>query len=239
MTPMINGLDRLRKSFKVTENLRVTEATHQIASPDCPPERKEKFLKYIVASFERVEAVGDEALEDLDVVTSQARQVEGILSEQQKFANIAPVAENLVIDELLGEAANVIPRDGLDKLRVRAHRIGLLQVMGNLILNAYESIKRNKTPRGQISLVATDELVDDKPMVRVTVRDNGSGFDEAMETQIFQRGFTSKTKGDATGLGLHWCANAVASMGGRISAESAGDGHGAEFHVLLPAAQGG
>jgi len=250
MTPMINGLDRLRKSFKVTENLRVTEATDQIASPDCPPERKEKFLKYIVASFERVEAVGNEALKDLGVVTSQANQVEGILSEQQKFANVAPVAENLVIDELLGEAANVIPREkpqsvevtvdnGLDKLRVRAHRLGLLQVMGNLILNAYESIKRNKTPRGQISLVATDELVDDKPMVRVTVRDNGSGFDEAMETQIFQRGFTSKTKGDATGLGLHWCANAVASMGGRISAESAGDGHGAEFHVLLPAAQGG
>jgi signal transduction histidine kinase len=28
-------------------------------------------------------------------------------------------------------------------------------------------------------------------------------------------------------------------MGGRISAESPGTGQGAEFHVLLPAAQGG
>jgi two-component system NtrC family sensor kinase len=73
----------------------------------------------------------------------------------------------------------------------------------------------------------------------VTVRDNGSGFDGEMKTQIFQRGYTSKTKGSTTGLGLHWCANAVASMGGKISAESAGAGQGAEFHVLLPAAQGG
>ena len=39
--------------------------------------------------------------------------------------------------------------------------------------------------------------------------------------------------------GMHWCANAVAGMGGRISAESDGQGQGAEFHVLLPAAQGG
>jgi len=31
----------------------------------------------------------------------------------------------------------------------------------------------------------------------------------------------------------------VAGMGGRIIAESAGPGCGAEFHVLLPAATGG
>ncbi len=250
MTPMINGLERLRKSFKVTDNLRVAEATQQIASADCPPERKEKFLEYIVASFERVETVGSDAIDDLNVVTAQAKQVEGILFDQERFANVAPVAEDLIIDELLGEAANVIPKEeaqtveltldeDLEKLRVRAHRIGLLQVMGNLILNAYESIKRNGAEDGQIALVATDEVIDDQAMVRVTVRDNGSGFDKETKEQIFQRGFTSKTKGSTTGLGLHWCANAVASMGGRISAESAGDGCGAEFHVLLPAARGG
>jgi C4-dicarboxylate-specific signal transduction histidine kinase len=39
-----------------------------------------------------------------------------------------------------------------------------------------------------------------------------------------------------SGLGLHWCANSLAGMGGRIVAESAGAGRGAQFHVLLPAA---
>jgi len=249
MTPMINGLDRLRKSYRVTDNLRIAEATQQIADDECPAERKEKFLEYITASFEHIENVSENALGDLNVVSSQAKQIEGILSDQERFANVAPVDEILVIDELLGEAAHVIPKealqnievtfdDDLDLLRVRGYRVGLLQVMGNLILNAYESITRHGTSHGQISLVAADEVIDEQPMVRVTIRDNGGGFDAATKKQIFQRGFTSKPKGDYAGLGLHWCANAVAGMGGRISAESAGEGRGAEFHVLLPAAQG-
>jgi two-component system NtrC family sensor kinase len=189
-------------------------------------------------------------LTDLEIVTSQAKQVEGILTDQEKFANVAPVAENVTIDSVLNEASNVIPQENpktieltlagdLKQLRVRAHRIGLLQVMGNLILNAYESIKRSDTPLGKILLSARQETIDDKPMVRVTVSDNGQGFDRETEPLIFRRGFTSKSEGEFTGLGLHWCANAVASMGGKISAESAGKGRGADFHVLLPAAQGG
>jgi two-component system, NtrC family, sensor kinase len=249
MTPMINGLERIRKAFKVADNLRVEEATRELGSPDCSPDRKKKFLEYISASFEHIKTVGQNAIEDLEVVSAQAKQIEGIISDQEKFANVTPIAEIVRIDELLDEAANVIPKedlaaidvvvdDGVDERRVRAYRIGLLQVMGNLILNAYESIKRSEIARGEISLAAADEVVDDRAMVRVTVRDNGSGFDSATRNQIFRRGFTSKTKGEFAGLGLHWCANAVASMGGKLSAESAGQGRGAEFHVLLPAADG-
>ena len=111
--------------------------------------------------------------------------------------------------------------------------------MGNLILNAYESIQRASEKKGQIFLSAKPELVEDQAMVRLTVRDNGTGFEGDAKTKVFQRGFTSKGEGDTTGLGLHWCANAVAGMGGRISAESDGAGKGAKFHVLLPIAQRG
>jgi len=250
MTPMINGLERLGKAFAVTRNLRVAEATEQLADPDCPTERKQKFLQYIDASFKHLEKVGEDALHDLNIATSQARQIEGILSDQERFTNVSPVAESLIIDEVLGEAVHVIPRDAqpdiaidlsgtLSLYRVQAHRIGLLQVLSNLILNAYESIRRARPAGGRISFEAATASDDDRSMVRLTIRDNGSGFDDATCQKIFQRGFTSKTEGETTGLGLHWCANAVAGMGGRIAAESGGPGKGAEFHVLLPAAQGG
>jgi sensor domain CHASE-containing protein len=250
MTPMINGLERLSKSFRIADDLRVGEATEQLADPECLPERAGKFLQYIDASFNRVKTVCDEAAEEMKVVTSQARQVEAILSDQEQYANVAPIEENIVVDEVVGEAAHVIPKDaksvldleldrGLTRYRVRAHRIGLLQVLGNLILNAHESILRGDKKQGCISLSASDTVIDDKPMVQLTVRDNGSGFDDETGQRIFQRGYSSKSGGSTTGLGLHWCANAVAGMGGRISADSPGVGKGAEFHVLLPAAQGG
>jgi signal transduction histidine kinase len=249
MTPMINGIDLIKRSFKVTDSLRVSEALQQLEEPNCAPDRKEKLLQYIDASFNRLDTVSKGALDDLHIVAAQAKQVEGIIADQEKFANVAPVAEDVAVQELLDEALHVIPKgeshsvelalDDIGEVRVSAHRIGLLQVMGNLILNAYESIRRNNSPQGRISLTVSGEVVDDKAMVRVTVRDNGGGFSEDTGLQIFNRGFTSKPKRETNGLGLHWCANAVASMGGRISARSPGEGCGAEFHVMLPAPEGG
>ncbi len=250
MTPMINGIDRFMRGFKTVGDLRIGEATEELMSPECDPKKAAKFAEYINASFKHVKKLNDGAGEDMKIVMSQARQIKAILVDQEKFTNVAPIAENIVVNEVVGEAAQVIPKesnsvisidldDDLDRYCVLAHRTGLLQILGNLILNAYESIERGNRSEGRISLSADDAVIDDKAMIRLTIRDNGCGFSEDICKRIFRRGYTSKREGDASGLGLHWCANAVSSMGGRISAESPGMGHGAEFHVLLPAAQGG
>ncbi len=250
MTPMINGLDRLGKAFKVTDAMHVDKALEQLRDPDCDPDKVGKLLQYLESAFARVNEVHGEANDDLRVVASQARQVEGILADQEKFTKAAPVSESLVVDEVVEEAALVLPKDTstavdlevdsrLDNYRVVAHRLSLLQVMSNLILNAYESIQRAGREQGRIKLSASDTVIDETRMVQLTVSDNGTGFEEDVRNKVFQRGYSSKAQGDTTGLGLHWCANAVASMGGRIIADSQGSDRGAKFHVLLPAAQGG
>jgi len=250
MTPLLNGVERIARAFRVADDLRIAEATEQLRDAECPPDRTAKLLEYVDASFDHIRKSNAEATDDMRIVMAQARQVEDILADQEKFVGDKPATENISVEEVVDEAANVIPKDARDKIavqfddelpefRVHAHRIGLLQVMGNLILNAYESIQRARQKKGQITLSAHAETIEDQPMVRVTVRDNGTGFDAATNQKVFQRGFTSKGEGDTTGLGLHWCANAVAGMGGQISAQSAGAGKGAEFHVLLPVAQGG
>jgi len=249
LTPLFNGLERLAESFKVTSGLRIKEATEQLSDSECSADRKEKLLRYIDASFSHIESVGKNAGGDLEIACKQARQVRAILADQEKHANVAPVFEVLDLDNIVDEAAHVIPETDAADLhvsfeadvgehQVRAHRVGLMQVMGNLILNAYESILRSQSESGEIRVVASSETVDRQTMVRLTVRDTGCGFDDNIRQKIFQRGYTSK-QGHMTGLGLHWCANALAGMGGRIQAESTGFGRGAEFHVLLPSAHGG
>ena len=107
---MINGLDRLRKSFRVSTDLRVTEAGDQLRDPECDYDRKDKLLQYIDASFKHIQNTGEEATRDLQIVSSQARQVEAILADQERFANVAPVAENITVETVVGEAAHVIPK---------------------------------------------------------------------------------------------------------------------------------
>lgn len=250
MTPMINGLERIGRAFRSTADLRVREAVEQLGAADTPEDRRTKLLQYIDAAFRHIGDITANADEDLRIATAQARQIEGILVEQEKFANVSQIAENLRLDDVVSEAVHVIPRraqppvdveipESLGSYTVEAHRIGLLQVLSNLVLNAYESIQRRQEPEGHIHFDIAPAKIEDRNMVCLTIRDNGAGFDEETGERIFQRGFTSKTEGETTGLGLHWCANAVAGMGGRIRAESKGPGRGAEFNVLLPAAHGG
>jgi len=249
MTPLINGIDRVEKSFRAAEKTRVERAIGELVQPDCPPDRAKKLFAYIGSAFAHISSSNEEAINNLEVVSKQARQVEAILTDQEKHAQVAPVIEKLNLDEVLGEAVLVIPQvsqpeialaleENISELSVCAHRVGLLQVMGNLILNAYESISRSDVPDGRIELSAHQEEIDDQPMIRLTIADTGCGFDASTRDQMFQRGFSSKD-GPLSGLGLHWCANAMATMGGHILAESRGPGQGAEFHVLLPAAEGG
>ncbi len=249
MTPLVNGIDRLTRNYGTAGKLKIHQAVEELTGPDCPAAREAKLFQYIESAFSHIEAINAEAVENLEIASKQARQVEAILSDQEKYAHAAPVIEKLSLDEVLNEAVLVIPKadehscevkleNGIDQFSVQAHRVGLLQVMGNLILNAYESIERSEATDRRIGLTACEERIEDQQMVRLVVSDTGCGFDDSTGDKIFQRGFSSK-EGNLSGLGLHWCANALAAMGGRIQAESDGLGHGAEFHVLLPAAQGG
>lgn len=244
MTPLINGIDRLSKSFRFTAGLRIQQATEELANPACQPDRRGKLLQYIASAFSHIQKSSEDAVSDLQVASRQARQVEAILSDQERFANVAPVIESLELGPIIEEAALVIPnhnetgvqldiQGGLDQVRVQAHRVSLVQVLGNLILNAYESIQRGDANSGSIRVTAADDDVDGQAMVRLTVSDSGCGFGTHVRHNMFQRGFSSK-EGHQRGLGLHWCANALSNMGGRIVAESAGPEMGAEFHVLLP-----
>jgi signal transduction histidine kinase len=246
MTPLVNGLDRLAKNFRVSGNLRVEQAADELADPDCVDDRRGKLAMYVKSAFAHIQATNEGAIENLAIATRQAHSVEAILADQAKHARVAPILEDFDLGNLIEEAVLILPKSDdtevdlimqpeLNNYRVRGHRVGVLQVLGNVMLNAFESIDRAGEHSGNISVSATSETVADKPVVRLTIKDTGCGFDDAVGQEIFRRGFSSKD-GHMSGLGLHWCANALASMDGGIQAESKGPGHGAEFHVLLPAA---
>jgi len=79
-------------------------------------------------------------------------------------------------------------------------------------------------------LQITVEYMDDT--VRVHVADNGVGIAPEDADRIFAHGFTTRKTGH--GFGLHSSALAAQSLGGSLSVNSKGIGHGARFTLTFP-----
>lgn len=104
------------------------------------------------------------------------------------------------------------------------------QLMQNLLSNALKFRRRDVPPVIQI----VGELLDGG-RCRLTVTDNGIGFDEKYLDRIFtvfQR-LHSATEYEGTGVGLTVCRKIVERHGGDITAKSK-PGEGATFIVTLP-----
>ena len=75
-----------------------------------------------------------------------------------------------------------------------------------------------------------------KDMLEITIRDNGSGIDEKIKDKIFAPFFTTKTTGEAAGVGLYLCREIVQNHRGTIEVESK-KGEYTQFLITIPVYQ--
>ena len=64
--------------------------------------------------------------------------------------------------------------------------------------------------------------------------DSAGGVAPKNLPRLFQKGFSTKSQATNSEFGLHWCANALAALGGAISVHSDGIGRGTRFEIRLP-----
>lgn len=115
---------------------------------------------------------------------------------------------------------------------VIADRIGIEQVISNLVRNATDAV--SDQPGGGTISVFTSYLTgtgSDGRRIRVVVQDNGPGL-QGRTIDTLCTTFYS-TKRDGMGLGLGICRTIVESHGGILVAQDAPDG-GAQFSFSLP-----
>jgi signal transduction histidine kinase len=117
-----------------------------------------------------------------------------------------------------------------DGLCVAGDRLALVQVIDNLLSNAW----KYSGDQREIHLVARG-LKDRE--VEIAVRDHGPGIPVEEASRVFEkfwRGQSAQESGTAgSGLGLSIVQSIVRAHRGRIELRSPKDG-GAEFHVFLP-----
>jgi PAS domain S-box-containing protein len=115
--------------------------------------------------------------------------------------------------------------EGLPKVMVE--RVGLQQVVMNLMLNAIEAMKE----MGAYGKLTIATQLEDNRQLLVSVTDTGVGLRQGDADQIFNSFFTSKSQG--TGMGLPISRSIIELHGGRLWATS-NVGPGATFQFTLP-----
>lgn len=164
---------------------------------------------------------------------------------QQDYSFVRNLNEPIILNTMIDEIINIM-EESFKKNNVVIHKkfipntefqliapaSKLLNVILNVIKNAYESVKLNTQQEKLITIKVSYQ----KPnFVQISITDNGIGIEEEVMSNIFKFGFTTKHTGH--GYGLHFCANVLNEMNGSISANSEGEGKGAEFIITIPKEQ--
>ncbi len=113
--------------------------------------------------------------------------------------------------------------EALPPVSVNAERF--TQALLNLFLNAAQAME----PGGNLEI--TVGIGDDESTCAVSVKDDGKGMSQEVQSSIFTPYFTTKASG--TGLGLAIVHQIIEGHGGGISVKSA-PGSGSAFTLLIP-----
>jgi signal transduction histidine kinase len=245
LSPILTCIDRLRQQFKEMPVEKLEMAQAELTDQDVSQQRREDLNQFINLANKSIFGVLHETQANLEDLGHQVSQMEGMLAGQKTFREVERPVENVELSKLFEDAINLIPSDlrkqvhielddGIRAVKpIMVHRVALLQVFQNILINGAESLSQCKPLYAKIEINGQIEKVEGVDMVHIQIIDNGDGIPPDKINKIFERGVSSKRKG-LTGIGLHWCANTISALGGRIWAESKGEKNGACFHITLP-----
>jgi len=135
---------------------------------------------------------------------------------------------DLLRDEAILKKVRVVRELAHGLPLVCGDRIQLQQVSLNLIVNAFEAMRRIPAPLRELTIRT---FVSSHQFVTLEVQDAGPGIPPDKLETVFNPFFTTKSEG--MGMGLSICRSIIKAHHGQISATNA-PGGGAIFRVVLP-----
>lgn len=170
-----------------------------------------------------------QAQDDLQLLFDEVRNYAAPIILEKRPTDLATVCRHAweqTAPLRRGRQANLNLQGSTDT-KIQADEFRLVQVFRNLFENSLAASADLMNVEVEISLTEDGHL-------RVTVSDNGPGFDEGIAKRMLDPFFTTKTKG--SGLGMAIASRIVQSHGGQILPISQ-PGQGAKFSLLFPQAE--
>ena len=216
------------------------------------------LLTGIIGNLSLSELLGDMPKENEDLVLSAKRAAEraaGIVKQlltfsRQNKVSLQPWSANRLVKDVqeiltpgLDPSINLCVELDEDDPFVFADGNQIDQVLMNFCVNARDALAGRgsitvTTAKTDVNLDALPRQTDCKPgeYVKISVKDNGTGMDEAILEKIFEPFFTTKEQGKGTGLGLATSYGIVQEHNGWIECDSE-LGVGTTFTFYIPACE--
>ncbi|MES2649036.1 MAG: PAS domain S-box protein [Bacteroidota bacterium] len=227
-----------------------------VASHDLKePVRKVKiFSNRLKDEFEEV--LPGKAMSYIDKIEMAANRmydmIDGVL-QFSSFDAMKQLEDNVDLNEIFVNIQTdleilIHQKDAIIELkplpRITGSPVLLNQLFYNLLNNSLKFSKQNERPIIQISgeQASDAEIIKSglppNDYLRITISDNGIGFDQDFSERIFKifTRLNAKDKYEGTGLGLSLCRRIAERHGGSIEAFGK-ENEGAIFHVFLPIRQ--
>jgi two-component system sensor kinase FixL len=197
----------------------------------------ERFLASDQIDLDEVREILKDVVEDDKRASEVIRRLRALVSKEP------PVLAPLDLESIIGDVVQLVHGDAvLRRSRVSVEvapglpsvlgdRIELQQVVLNLLVNAFDSMKDCPRHEREVSVRAA---LDGGGVVKVAVRDRGTGVRAGDLERIFEAFHTTKREG--LGMGLSISRTIIAAHGGRLWAENNPD-RGATFCFTVPVAE--
>lgn len=227
---------RIDSLDKVADLLAANQEKADFLRSDPKGQKLPEYLEQLAAKLGREQ---ETVIKELNALLESVEHTKDIVAMQQAYAHSGGIRDRLSPTDLVEDALRLnagaltrhevtLVKDFSPTPKISVDRTRILQVLINLIRNAkYACDESRRTEK-----VLTVSIGESAKGVRITVADTGVGIPSENLTKIFAFGFT--TRKDGHGFGLHSSALAAKEVGGELTAESDGIGHGAQFHLDLP-----
>jgi two-component system NtrC family sensor kinase len=248
MTPLGVRLASLGERLRSAPAEDAEQALKELQGRACDPARKADLEEFLRLASKELAGTVRAAQEDVAVMVRQTTAVQSTLAEQMRAARNEHVIEPVRLTELVSQSLEIVPDACRQRLTIdtdeTVRRLGVVRVartvlrliLQNLIINAADAVRDAGKDKGVLRVSAEIVREHDVQQLHLQCKDDGVGIAPQNLERVFEKGFTTKSPETNHGIGLHWCANAVSALGGRIWAASEGPGHGASLHLMVPLA---
>ena len=218
LSSICDTLNRAVKNLKVTLETDVPQAYQK--------NRHFAEARQVINQADRVIQKGSEQLVTL------IRSLRRFAQEDETALNQVDIHEGLeavlmiLQEKLRRNRVEVVKKYG-DIPPLACYPSRLIQAFLNILINAIQAIE------GKGIITIATFLQDGE--IHVAIQNNGPAIPEGDLKRIFDPGFTTKSAGSGTGLGLPVCHQIIRQHRGHIKVESR-VGQGSTFTVILPVA---